>query len=192
MSTNSKDGHWLLTNRIWRDKRSLSGQRPIRIKIDTGLWPIRHTGIQADDQSEWGTPAIGQSNTEIHKQLTTKIKIICWQCRWLAAAHRQVSTDQSKRGTQAVVTNLEEENRLSTNGNQDRLLTASVACCGTPAGSVSIEVDVLRCLREVNTPTTHHTQTGASINIPGRWKIVRSFVEGVNLNQIYTINKTSS
>ena len=40
--------------------------------------------------------------------------------------------------------------------NQVCLETASVACCGTPAGSVSIDVDVLRCRRDVNTPTHHH------------------------------------
>ena len=34
------------------------------------------------------------------------------------------------------------------------LETASVACCGTPAGSVSMDVDVLRCRNDVNTPAS--------------------------------------
>jgi len=41
------------------------------------------------------------------------------------------------------------------NQNQVRLETASVACCGTPAGSVSMDVDVLRCRSDVNTPTCY-------------------------------------
>jgi len=45
---------------------------------------------------------------------------------------------------------------LTLNQNQVRLETASVACCGTPAGSVNIDVDVLRCRRDVSTPTHHH------------------------------------
>jgi len=48
------------------------------------------------------------------------------------------------------------QNMVVSSKNQVRLETASVACCGTPAGSVSIEVDVLRCRRDVNTPTHEH------------------------------------
>jgi len=36
------------------------------------------------------------------------------------------------------------------------LETASAACCGTPAGSVRIDVDVLRCRSDVSTPTHRH------------------------------------
>lgn len=57
--------------------------------------------------------------------------------------------------------------------NQVCLETASVACCGTPAGSVNIEVDVLRCRRDVNTPTHHHTYslypTSNRSKMKGNW-----------------------
>ena len=53
--------------------------------------------------------------------------------------------------------------------NQVRLETASVACCGTPAGSVSMDVDVLRCRRDVNTPTQYTPSC-----IPLRLKILET------------------